>query len=150
VVSLFLALAASCASEGDAGTDDGGSRAKLAHAEGRAVEAGSVTVLVAGRRSGGSDQRIVGTIREINGCLGLELNRRSRWIAVFPEGSEVAGDGRSVTLTNGHELRVADFIEAAGDFYERGDAPVNAPDVPAKCGDLSAALLSDPRVIEQG
>lgn len=115
----------------------------------RAVEADGVTVLVAGSRSGGSDQRIVGTLREINGCLGLELNEQNRWIAVFPEGSEAAGDGLSVTLSNGSEMRIGDFIEAGGDTYDRGHPLENAPDIPAECGDVSAALLTDPHVLEE-
>lgn len=111
------------------------------------VEASGVTVLIAGSRSGGSDQRIVGTLREIDGCLGLELEK-NRWIAVFPEGSEAAEDGLAVTLSNGSELRVGDMIEASGDFYEHDDPPENAPTVPERCGQLSAALLTDPHVLE--
>jgi hypothetical protein len=114
----------------------------------KAVETNGVTVLVAGNQSGGSDVRIVGTIREINGCLGLELGE-NRWIAVFPEGSEVAEDGRSVTLSSGSELKVGDKIEAGGEFYANRP-PENAPAVPERCGEISAALLNDPHVLEAG
>lgn len=115
--------------------------------QGQAVEVNGVTFLIAGNRSGASDQRIVGTLRELDGCLGLELGE-NRWIAVFPEGSEPAEDGLSVTLSNGDELRVGDRIEAGGDFYESDDPMENAPAVPDQCGDLSAALLSEPHVVE--
>ena len=108
-----------------------------------------VTVLVAGNRSGGSDQRIAGTLRNINGCLGLELNEQNKWIAVFPNGSEVADDGLSVTLPNGSAVSAGDFIEAGGDTFDRGHPPENAPDIPAKCGNVSAALLTDPHVSEE-
>jgi hypothetical protein len=113
------------------------------------VVANGVTVLVAGHRDGASSMRIVGTLRVINDCLGLEL-ATNRWIPVFPEGSEVADDGRSVTLSNGSQLRVGDKIEAGGDFYEPDDPMENAPAVPERCGEISAALLDDPRVLETG
>jgi hypothetical protein len=114
----------------------------------KAVETNGATVLVAGNQSGGSDVRIVGTIREINGCLGLELGE-NRWIAVFPAGSEVAEDGLSVTLSNGSELKVGDKVEASGEFYRRRP-PENAPAVPERCGEFSAALLNEPHVLEAG
>jgi hypothetical protein len=113
------------------------------------VEAHGVTVLVAGHRNGASSMRIVGTLRVINDCLGLDL-ATNRWIPVFPEGSEVAEDGLSVTLSNGSELSVGDKIEAGGDFYDPDDPMENAPAVPERCGEISAALLDEPQILETG
>lgn len=114
----------------------------------RAVEANGVTVLVAGDVDGASTQRLAGTLRVIDGCLGLQL-AQNQWIAVFPAGTEVADDGQSVTLSDGSELRVGDEIEASGDTYDHDDPVGGAPEVPEQCGKVSAALLNEPRVIKQ-
>lgn len=123
--------------------------------EPRVVETADLTVLLAGDQSGSSDVRMVGVLTDVNGCLGLVIpdsSPENRWVAVFPAGSDVADDGRSVTLSNGSRLRLGDFIESGGEDYGtgRGPGPENTPVVPEQCGKVPAALLTDPRVTESG
>ena len=121
--------------------------------EARIVETADLTVLVAGDQSGGSDVRLAGVLTDVNGCLGLVLPNstpENRWVAVFPAGAEVADDGTSVTLSDGSVLRLGDFIESAGELYGAGvrPGPEDTPDVPEQCGQVAAALLTDPRITE--
>lgn len=104
---------------------------------GKVIDAGGVTVLIAGYPSHGSDALGGGTLEVVGGCLGADGD-----VYVFPQGTDVV-DEEPLTLdipgsgevSLGEEFDVGGgwAVEHSSDDVEPGAIEIGGVTVPAEC-----------------
>lgn len=100
-------------------------------------------VLVSGSQDGSGEARLSGELTDIGGCVGFVVGDE-RWVAVFPEGTQVTSGGR-IDLGGDGVVGLGDKVSSAGSTYGGGrPVPEGAPAIPQDCSADRAALMSAP------
>lgn len=98
-----------------------------------------VKVLIAGEGEGaGMDASVTGALIRVGGCLGIRVER-SEYPVVWPAGTTVGSDGRTVLLGDG-QFVLGDTVTGSGGFLT-GALPVFAPAVPTECAPADGEIV---------
>ena len=103
---------------------------------------GGTTALVSGDGAQGSDAEVRGRVQAgVGGCLGLVTEGVNEPVSViWPEGTELADDGKSIDIPDVGQARVGQYVSGAGGEISDPSGDRFA-DVPPEC--LDQELLID-------
>ncbi|RYC07140.1 hypothetical protein [Nocardioides zhouii] len=101
----------------------------------QAIDGGDATVLIAERADGGMDALLEGTLRVVDGCLGItEATTHRDTVVVWPHGTEVTNDDPTTIALHGvGEIAVGDDVSVAGGVDRSNTGQVGGLTVPVYC-----------------